>query len=409
MPKRNKSTRGRKMRLRQQKQLSKKYNDYNHQDNWILSNGQSDADCKSQDLDPTNVSFDSIEQIEEAEENIVNAIICQSYRTQPVDSDMVRINHIISETEKQLHDATSLDLLINRASTAKNHLEEAIHELVDEKEKEMQVLCKHEQDAQRIMQQMHQQFVSGLHQQNETDSQKLKQVQKEIICYETQMHQIRAKLTDLDAEERRVHNRMDETKQKEEEYAQCHVLRTSEMHDAVKGAAGNIKSAQAEFKSTFESMVRERIEGFERKYDEWSSLSVVSWISKIENDYFSAADGKYDPLFEAIEKWNITGARLQEMDSKLFLNVVGLSEDEQVVLITHIQRVIDAKQKEMAPANVCGVCVRNEINSVMIPCGHQYYCTQCVSEHGSQIPTECPICRTRIRQIIKTFMSGVKN
>eukprot|EP01083_Nonionella_stella_P198595 729053_1 len=138
---------------------------------------------------------------------LMHAIKFQSYMSQPIASDVVRINHIISETEKQLHDATSLDLLINRASTAKNHLEEAIHELVDEKEKEMQVLCKHEQDAQRIMQQMHQQFVSGLHQQNETDSQKLKQVQKEIICYETQMHQIRAKLTDLDAEERRVHNR----------------------------------------------------------------------------------------------------------------------------------------------------------------------------------------------------------
>ena len=50
-------------------------------------------------------------------------------------------------------------------------------------------------------------------------------------------------------------------------------------------------------------------------------------------------------------------------------------------------------------ANLCKVCMVNRINTVMVPCGHQCICSEC----AKTLNKECPICRKRVTQVVKTF------
>lgn len=49
--------------------------------------------------------------------------------------------------------------------------------------------------------------------------------------------------------------------------------------------------------------------------------------------------------------------------------------------------------------NLCKVCFKYPINTVMVPCGHQCICDVC----AKQLNKECPICRKRVNQVVKTF------
>ncbi|CAM9585526.1 unnamed protein product, partial [Ectocarpus sp. 8 AP-2014] len=43
------------------------------------------------------------------------------------------------------------------------------------------------------------------------------------------------------------------------------------------------------------------------------------------------------------------------------------------------------------------VCLHDEINCALVPCGH-CFCAGC----GSRV-RECPVCRTAVTQMLKTF------
>jgi len=55
--------------------------------------------------------------------------------------------------------------------------------------------------------------------------------------------------------------------------------------------------------------------------------------------------------------------------------------------------------EEREDANLCKVCMANPINTVMVPCGHQCICSVC----AKTLNKECPICRKRVTQVVKTF------
>ncbi|XP_019055920.1 PREDICTED: E3 ubiquitin-protein ligase SP1-like isoform X2 [Nelumbo nucifera] len=46
----------------------------------------------------------------------------------------------------------------------------------------------------------------------------------------------------------------------------------------------------------------------------------------------------------------------------------------------------------------CVICLEQEYNAVFVPCGHMCCCTSCFSHL-----TNCPLCRRRIEQIVRTF------
>ncbi|KAE9463903.1 hypothetical protein C3L33_04081, partial [Rhododendron williamsianum] len=58
----------------------------------------------------------------------------------------------------------------------------------------------------------------------------------------------------------------------------------------------------------------------------------------------------------------------------------------------------DSSKKDRLMPNLCVICLEQEYNSVFVPCGHMCCCTLCSSHL-----TNCPLCRGRIEQVVRTF------
>lgn len=58
----------------------------------------------------------------------------------------------------------------------------------------------------------------------------------------------------------------------------------------------------------------------------------------------------------------------------------------------------DGTKKDRLMPDLCVICLEQEYNAVFVQCGHMCCCTTC----SSQL-TNCPLCRRRIEQVVKTF------
>ncbi len=52
--------------------------------------------------------------------------------------------------------------------------------------------------------------------------------------------------------------------------------------------------------------------------------------------------------------------------------------------------------------DACILCLERRRATVVVPCGHMYSCVTCMARTR---PVECAMCKTRVQQVIKTFMS----
>ncbi|KAK7583893.1 hypothetical protein V9T40_004856 [Parthenolecanium corni] len=56
--------------------------------------------------------------------------------------------------------------------------------------------------------------------------------------------------------------------------------------------------------------------------------------------------------------------------------------------------------------NKCSVCLENSVNAVLYKCGHMCTCYNCaVRLHLSPDNKKCPVCRTEITDVIRTYLS----
>jgi hypothetical protein len=79
---------------------------------------------------------------------------------------------------------------------------------------------------------------------------------------------------------------------------------------------------------------------------------------------------------------------------------VKLKEDETKTASssTSSANLLEENQKLMDD-RLCKICVDREANIVFIPCGHLATCGECAAAFK-----QCPVCRTKIRQAVKTYM-----
>ncbi|XP_076901131.1 E3 ubiquitin-protein ligase SP1-like isoform X1 [Bidens hawaiensis] len=59
---------------------------------------------------------------------------------------------------------------------------------------------------------------------------------------------------------------------------------------------------------------------------------------------------------------------------------------------------VNGTRKDGQLPDICVICLEQEYNSVFVPCGHMCCCVTCSSHL-----TSCPLCRSRITQVVKTF------
>jgi len=61
-------------------------------------------------------------------------------------------------------------------------------------------------------------------------------------------------------------------------------------------------------------------------------------------------------------------------------------------------------KRNVIDSSECCICTVEPRNTVIIPCGHKYFCKTCITNYHNQNPTNrCPICRSVIQSIHEVF------
>eukprot|EP00299_Pterocystis_sp_00344_P009899 c4307_g1_i1.p1 GENE.c4307_g1_i1~~c4307_g1_i1.p1 ORF type:complete len:238 (-),score=29.21 c4307_g1_i1:11-724(-) len=55
--------------------------------------------------------------------------------------------------------------------------------------------------------------------------------------------------------------------------------------------------------------------------------------------------------------------------------------------------------RQPTPSHECTICLERDRNCVLIPCGHHIACVDC----AVKFPPNCPVCRTKILHLFRTF------
>eukprot|EP01083_Nonionella_stella_P092276 258270_1 len=162
---------------------------------------------------------------------------------------------------------------------------------------------------------------------------------------------------------------------------------------------------------------------FELNYLQWTLDDAVQWIISIQNFYFS--NDKFNPFIETLKTHRFVGKNLNELRAPFTLNVMGLNHfEDQQLLIKNINRIMNKARRtsythtqkqtifDSTPStasaasqgNLCCICAENEINTVIIPCGHMVYCSNCSKKLTIN---SCPTCRGKDVKIMITYKSGL--
>ncbi|XP_071920745.1 E3 ubiquitin-protein ligase SP1-like isoform X2 [Coffea arabica] len=94
-----------------------------------------------------------------------------------------------------------------------------------------------------------------------------------------------------------------------------------------------------------------------------------------------------DQLIANLGRWARVLAAAAKRSSKEEEGSNGVSENGS-----------DNSKKDRTMPDLCVICLEQEYNSVFVPCGHMCCCMACSSHL-----TNCPLCRRRIEQVVKTF------
>jgi len=94
-----------------------------------------------------------------------------------------------------------------------------------------------------------------------------------------------------------------------------------------------------------------------------------------------------DITLESIKDLNLK--RIQELELKLRTSLQIVEQCKQILI-----------EKDTTDQKYCIICSEDDKNIVFVPCGHLCCCSFC-----AKALKQCPICRTLIKQQIKTFIS----
>ena len=99
------------------------------------------------------------------------------------------------------------------------------------------------------------------------------------------------------------------------------------------------------------------------------------------------------------ELMSIEQKKLHEQEKKLKLEQIENHFEEQfIALMTTIKFNIDDGITQ------CSICAENNADTAVIPCGHKFFCHECIDLYHKTYPRKgCPVCRKEILCVTKIF------
>lgn len=117
---------------------------------------------------------------------------------------------------------------------------------------------------------------------------------------------------------------------------------------------------------------------------------------RIEREAKHEAEEKFHR--EQLNKFmSIEEAKLHEQERKLRLEQMENELEAQfVTLLNVITANIETDKSK------CSICFDDNANTAVIPCGHMFFCYECIDEYHKMYPNRgCPLCRGKIGSVNK--------
>lgn len=112
-------------------------------------------------------------------------------------------------------------------------------------------------------------------------------------------------------------------------------------------------------------------------------------------------------LLPCFEKAKITCVNAMQDPDELSNELVRILEADDLVYATRKARPQSGAPS--TPAPTCSICMQNEANFVVVPCGHQCGCETCLQtmlRMGRGASAHCPICRQAFTSVQRVFRCG---
>ncbi|GAB4829772.1 Subtilisin-like protease 1 [Ancistrocladus abbreviatus] len=90
--------------------------------------------------------------------------------------------------------------------------------------------------------------------------------------------------------------------------------------------------------------------------------------------------------------------RRWELQKRVLAAAAKRSEQDNDGLNGKVENGSDGSKRDRLMPDLCVICLEQEYNAVLVPCGHMCCCTSCCSHL-----TICPLCRRQIDKVVKTF------
>ena len=164
------------------------------------------------------------------------------------------------------------------------------------------------------------------------------------------------------------------------------------------------KKLVQELNVNLKDLVKKRKEELYQTFELWTLQQCVEWL-QIENEDMKLDDD----IIQKFEMISLNGSTLKEVNNSL-LKVIGMDDrDQRKMVIKSIERLFDGYGgRKYQKAQLCCICMMNEVNTCLVPCGHMCYCDQC-GKKSFRHTNNCPICRKSIVTLVVTFKAGLED
>ena len=154
-------------------------------------------------------------------------------------------------------------------------------------------------------------------------------------------------------------------------------------------------------------LIKKKYEELNQSWESWTAEQVIEWLQYDVNCDFLTTFHDIG-MVEKFKMINLNGSKLHEISDSL-LHLVEIKDSEERKLI--IKAVNDLFDKygghKYTKTQLCCICMMNEVNTCLVPCGHLCYCDEC-GKRSFDHTDKCPICRKDIITLVKTFKAGLE-
>jgi len=336
--------------------------------------------------------------------HIDNGIIKLNQQMECLQREQSKIETVTQSLHHKINSAPSL-LQLNRCNVddAGDKEMSALQHKVDEFQSAMNQNGSIRTEIQSLMSSLQTLISNAMTSVNHEEEMKCNVIDKKMQSIEAEIKSLESRLSDLETEKATLRSNSDQHR------TELNALRTQHVQ---RNKVRVKRLCSVDMDKIVDQLKESKVARFkqlEERSSEWDTDNLEIWIRNINRGHFNRDERGYDAFFENLRRECIDGGNLQELASGVCLGLLGLTDDaDQQLLMQNVNGLLRMNMENdfIVKGNRCCACLSKCIECVLCPCGHQPYCYQCATK-SREHDNRCPICRSQITQVMRTFISGV--